>query len=328
MEYANHSQASASTPARDAARTSTSGYIAIGFAIVGTAWTIFVISGWLQWISSAAEFAPIPQIAGDGFSGLRSIALHTIESISVITTLAMLYALIWRPLRRGSALSLHAKIGIGFILGYFIDPVINYFHYTFAYNTHAINMGAWSFAFPGFRGPRRFAEALLWVPEQYLWLGVGFGALQVLAMDRLRRRLPRLTVPQTYLILFGLFMIIDFIMENVLFIRLGLYSYSRTIGFLTVWPGTQYQFPLYNCVFVAGIPCAIAVLLRSAGGSGSGFLQVRVNGLPMWANELASTLGVAGYCAATLAVSYFGPHMFLSRIADSVPALPLYLWHG
>jgi hypothetical protein len=169
---------------------------------------------------------------------------------------------------------------------------------------------------------------LLWVPEQYLWLGVGFGALQVLAMNRLRRRLPRLTVPQTYLILFGLFMIIDFIMENVLFIRLGLYSYSRTIEFLTVWPGTQYQFPLYNCVFVAGIPCATAMLLRSAGGSGSGFLQVRVNGLPMWANELASTLGVAGYCAATLAVSYFGPHMFLSRIADSVPALPPYLWHG
>jgi hypothetical protein len=260
MEHPNQSLAATSIGSVDAVKTSAVGYGANSFAIIGTAWTVFVIAGWFQWISSAADFVPVPQIAGDGFVDVRLVALRTIESASVIVTIAVLYSLIWRPLQRHGRLSLHGKIAIGFILGYFIDPTINYFHYTFAYNTHAINRGSWSFAFPGFVGPRQFAEALLWVPEQYLWLGVGFGSLQVLVMDRLQRRYQRVTALQAYLLLFGLFMAVDFLMENVFFIRLGLYSYARTIGFLTVWPGTQYQFPVYNSVFVAGIPCAMAGL--------------------------------------------------------------------
>jgi hypothetical protein len=132
------------------------------WALAGAAWIAFAGQAWIRWIASPNLFRPAPILGPDHFSTGLLVTLRVIEGISVVILILTLWFYLIKPWRRDGHLQLDGMIVIGALLASAIDPLINYFHYTFAWNAHALNLGDWLNFFPNSSGPDRYGEGLVW----------------------------------------------------------------------------------------------------------------------------------------------------------------------
>ncbi len=68
---------------------------------------------------------------------------------------------------------------------------------------------------------------------------------------------------------FVVILLLDIVIEQ-LFVRTQVYAFPRTWDALTVFAGTQYQFPVYESVFVAAYAAGFTYLRMSAHDSPDG----------------------------------------------------------
>ncbi len=164
------------------------------WALLGVAWILFVGQAWTRWVLSDTQFGPAPIQGPDVFDGTALVVLRVIEVVSLLIAAATIWVFLIKPLIVQRKLTLDGMIVIGSLLASGIDPLINYFHYTFAWNAHALNAGSWLAFFPLHQGPTRYAEGLAWFVPQYLYLGIGLAAIECRIILALRRRYP--SIPQ------------------------------------------------------------------------------------------------------------------------------------
>lgn len=248
---------------------------------------------------------------------------------SAAAGLALAWVFLVRPLLRERRLTRDGMIFLACAVSFFIDPVINQFEYSFAWNAHAINFGSWSAYVPFYGGPHDYGEGLAWAWSQYLYMGLGGAVLGCWIVGRLRRHSPGISNLSSFGALFGVYWLADFVLEN-LFIRAEVYTYARTWKVFTLWPGSQFQFPLYESVFVAAFATGWAYFRMNWQEQGRPFV---VGGLDRLApRPRAGTAltfsAVVGFGAAWVFVTYFGPWSWLSVNADSIAELPSYLLPG
>ncbi len=132
------------------------------WALLGVFWILFVGQAWTRWALSDDQFAPAPIFGPDTFSDSSLAVLRIIELVSLVIAAVTIWTFLIRPLWRQRQLTLDGMIVIGSLLAAGIDPMINYFHYTFAWNAHALNLGSWLAFFPLHQGPTRYAEGIAW----------------------------------------------------------------------------------------------------------------------------------------------------------------------
>jgi hypothetical protein len=217
-------------------------------------------------------------------------------------------------------------IVIGSLLASGIDPLINYFHYTFAWNAHALNAGSWLAFFPLHQGPTRYAEGLVWFVPQYLYLGLGLAAIECRIILALRHRYPGVSNVRSFGIAFVTILALDVVLEQ-LFIRTRVYAFPRTWEALTLFAGTPYQFPVYESIFVAVYAAGFTCLRMSANDSADG-LPFLHRGLRRWSPHLRTPvmlLAVVGFCSAWAALAYFIPWSWMSVSADSIISPPSFM---
>jgi len=294
------------------------------WASLGAIWATVAITGWIRWIASD-DFAPAPRGA-DRFSDHHLLIVRLIEVTSVLALGALVWHFGVRPWRRARHLTLDGMLLIGATLAFFIDPVINQFRYTFAWNAYAYNRGSWAHFVPLHHGPSQFGEGLLWALPQYVYMGLGGAVVGCWFVARLRRRWPRINTVAALAALFVAFWTADFVLEN-LFIRAEVYTYARTWQAVTLWPGSQYQFPLYEGVCVAAYALGFTWVRLSWMDRGRSFVdsgldRLRLTGGLRGAVQLLAVIGFAAACAF---LAYFAPWSWLSIDADSIARLPSYL---
>jgi hypothetical protein len=299
------------------------------WAIAGVAWIVFITQALVRWVSSDSLFRPATIHGPDRFEGSALVVLRLIEAASVVILAATIWVFLLRPLINQRRLTLDGMIVIGSLLASGIDPLINYFHYTFAWNAHALNVGSWLAFFPLAQGPTRYGEGLVWFIPQYLYLGIGFAAIECKIIRALRRRYPTIPNVRSFAMAFAVVFAIDILVEQ-LFIRTGVYAFPRTWEALTLFAGSRFQFPVYESIFVAVYAAGFTWLRMSAHDDPAGEPFIH-RGISRWQFPLQAPirlLAVVGFCAVWPAVAYFLPWSWMSVHPDSFINVPSYMLPG
>jgi Spirocyclase AveC-like len=299
------------------------------WAVAGALWIVFIVQAWGRWIGSDTQFGAAPIYGPDTFGGGPLLVLRVIEVGSLFIAAGTIWVFLLSPLVKTRRLTLDGMIVIGSLLAAGIDPLINYFHYTFAWNAHAWNLGSWLAFFPLAQGPTRYAEGLAWYVPQYLYLGIGLAALECRIILALRQRYPSINNVRAFSVAFVSMFLVDIVIEQ-LFIRAHVYAFPRTWHALTLFPGTEFQFPVYESLFVAVYAAGFTALRMSANDDprGRSFLE---RGIERWSPPLrvpVTLLAVVGFCVVWAAASYFVPWSWMSVNPDSFANIPSYMQPG
>ncbi|BBW99636.1 spirocyclase AveC family protein [Mycolicibacterium moriokaense] len=298
------------------------------WASLGVLWVVFIGQVFIRWMTSTdGSFGPATIPGPDEFDTWRLVAMRVIEGISVAIMVAMAWICLVRPWLQNRRIGLDGMLFIAATLAAPIDPLINYFHWTFAWNSHAINWGSWGHLFPLSNAPH-YAEGFVWFVPQYVYLGLGFAMIECGVILILRQRYPAISNVKAFGIAAGLTFLVDVCVEY-LFILTEIYAYPRTIGAFTLFAGSQYQFPVYESLFVTAYATGFTLLRMSAydDPGGLSFVERGIHRVRPRARFLVRQLALVGFCAFWAAVTYFLPWSWLSVSVDSdvTGLLPSYL---
>jgi hypothetical protein len=260
------------------------------------------------------------------------VGLRIFEGLSLVVLVCMVWFCVVVPWRRTGRLSLDGKFVIGGLAAFVADAFLNSYTYLFAWNAHNVNMGVWTAYLP-FHNPdtsSRYAESLLWGPPMYVYFCAGVAIVGCKAYFALRSRLPRLSNVSLLTIVFIGEFAFDFIVENVAIRVTHGYAYAQTFGPLTLWSGSQFQFPLYESFLVAALGLLYTWMRLQALQSADGRLPLE-RGSERWRHTLqpaVRTLAVIGFCCAATILIYHLPFNWLGIIGASTADLPSYLMPG
>lgn len=292
------------------------------WALLGFFFSLFSIAVFSTWVFSA-DFSPVPITAADMVSAQKIWILRGFEALSLFVAVLVLYIYLLRPLLKGQALPLKGLLLIGALLTYVLDTAINYSDFHMAWNKHAFNMGTWGGFFPGHEGPTRYAEAWFWGPPMYMYFGVALASIQAVAY-KLARPLGFWTALACAFVAAFAF---DFIAEVAIIRLTEAYAWPYTVASLTVWAGTQYQFPLYESLLVAIYASLYSWLNYSAQADGVSFIERGIEAVPARLRLALRFFAATGF-AALCTASYFAGFYGFSQWADSRVEMPAYLQYS
>lgn len=301
------------------------------WAIVGLGWLVVCAVAMAGWVTSE-DFAPAPILGPDVFSGERLAALRVLEVLSVSVLLAFAYVMVVRPYRRGEGFGLTAWLMLGGLFGFVADASLNLYDYLFAWNQHSVNYGVWSASLPFHKGgvSSRYAEALLWGLPMYIYFAAGLGLIGVTLVQALRRRFPGISNAAALSVVAVGDFVFDLVVENAIIRTTEAYAFARTQSELTLFDGSQYQFPLYESLLVAAVASAFTALRLSAldHPDGLSWIERGATDLPMRLRKPMRCVATIGFSAAVLVLCYHLPFNWLSVGGDSVADVPSYLLPG
>ncbi len=299
------------------------------WAGVGIGALALVLSSWIRWITSS-DFKATPS-GPDEFDGGRLAALRSIEVLSFVVAVFLVYRFLIRPLLRERRLTYDGQIVIIAGTLWFTDPLDNYFNFTFAYNTHFLNMGSWTMKIPGWESPHGnlFPEPILMIGGTYLWWIAGFAMAGCALLRLLERRRPQMSWLAKLSVVFVAMTAMDFGLE-MLAIHLELWAYPAVVKSWSVFAGTRHQFPLYEAFFV-GLWCAGLTALRYfRDDRGRSFAERGIDTLKLrpGRSKVVSFLALTGLMHAWMLVAFYVPYSLFAVKADTWAPMPSYMRAG
>lgn len=292
------------------------------WAVFGLIATCFSLSIFGQWIFSPA-FAPVPLTAEDAMPSSGILVIRIFEAISVLVLLIIFYYFLYRPWKRTGRAPFTGLMLFGALLSYVLDVTVDYHGYWMAWNRHSLNMGVWSSFFPGHTGPTQYAEGIVWGMPMYCYFGVLLGSLQLKVIEVIRRRLNASLFVATLASMVFAFLF-DLAAEWTIISVTQAYGWGLTTRAFTLAAGSQYQFPLYECLAVAFFGTIYAFILKSEREKGSVFAERGLERLPLGIRHAARLFAAIGL-AFIPTIVYFGTFNLFSIGANSYAALPHYL---
>jgi hypothetical protein len=146
----------------------------------------------------------------------------------------------------------------------FQDPLLNYFNTWCTYNTWLWNRGAWSSNIPGWVSPETPGHQ---VPEPLLSNVPGYAGGMILitivgcwVMRKIKARWPGITNVRLILATYGIAIVFDFVMEGLILLPTGIFTYPGAIRAVSINAGTYYQWPIYEGLMWGGVQAALCCL--------------------------------------------------------------------
>lgn len=232
------------------------------WAAVGGAVLLLQLYVWIRWVSGP-YFARVP--GGPSDPPLYMKIPLTINMVVVCVGLPIaIYWFLVRPWRRERRITLDGLLLISMGLMFFQDPLLNWFNTWCTYNSWLPNFGAWTPFIPGWVSPD---EPGRMVPEPIFTNSPGYAAgvlmLTILGcwlMRRVKSRWPDMSNLRLILVTYAGAFVLDFVMEGLILLPTGLYSYPGAIQSLSFNAGTYYQWPVYEGMMWAGVQAALCSL--------------------------------------------------------------------
>lgn len=226
----------------------------------GAVMLAFIVYVWVSWITGP-YFERVPAGPSDPPTWMKAELI-----VQMVLCTGSIFALIgWftiRPLVKQRRMTLDGMLMIIFFTFWFQDPLSAYTGHWFTYNAWMPNMGSWVAEVPGWGS---FGEPGAMIPEPYLWTAgvyVWSSALVVFLgcwfMRKCKARWPWMTRYHLIAACFGLMVVVDLVLEAIIWMPLGTYQYPGA-GHLAINEGTYYQFPIWEAplfgAFLTGIAC-------------------------------------------------------------------------
>lgn len=232
------------------------------FAVIGgaiLALQLYVVTRWV----TGPYFERVPTGPSDPPMYMK-IPLIANAAILWVGLPFALWFLIIRPWVRERRITLDGMLLVSMGLMFFQDPILNYFNTWCTYNTWLFNRGSWSPYIPGWVSPEepghQVAEPLLTnVP------GYAYGVLLITivgcwVMRKIKARWPNISNLRLILVTYAIAFVFDFVMEALVLLPIGLYTYPGAIRALSFNAGTYYQWPIYEGLTWGGVQAALCCL--------------------------------------------------------------------
>lgn len=319
------------SPDESAAPPAQTGAVTV-WGAVGVVWVVVVVAAMVRWIASDTEFVPAPIRGPDVIAMPNMIGLRVFEGLCAVVIVALVWFCVIRPWRHTGSLSLDGKFVIAGFFALFADTFLNAYDYLFAWNANNINRGSWAAFMPLHNpaAPTRFAEDLFWVPGMYTYFCAGIAIVGCGLYFWLRSHFPRQSIVALLSLVFVAEFAFDFLMENLVIRLTHAYAYAQTYGPLTLWAGSQFQFPIYESFLVAALSLLFTWARLQAVQASDGLSPVE-RGYQRWPRELwpaVRLLGVIGFAAAAIMCVYHLPLSWFNMMGDSMADLPSYMLPG
>lgn len=291
------------------------------WAALGAAYVGVVVYSLIHW-NTAGEFHKQPY----GPSELPDYArwtLTTLDIISPIAGLAIVYFWGIRPWIRQRRMPTDAKLIIAWLFMWFSDPLPNYLHFVLTYNAYFWQTGSWLGSVPTLLTPgaHLFGEPLSFIGFGYVWGIFAPGVLGCAVMRRCRRRWPSMGNVGLLGCLFIFWIVVDLIAEPFVLLRLEVWSFPGAIQSLSLFGGTKYQFPIYELPIAAAFYVGVGALRWFVDDKGRTVAERGIDDvrLPARRKTLVSLLGTIGAAALIINLMYNLPMVLLSLHADPPP---------
>ena len=231
----------------DAPGTDTRRPLIVWFAVFGAvciAFDLYLLARWYV----AGNMTP-NRIGASEAPAYMTVAVWAHTILGAIAFIAAVWWFVLRPRRRDGQVPGDGLLMLAAMTAFWGDLAANYWHLWVMYPTVWPNIGAWYNFIPGWgpAGGERIPEATIFFLPMYSCAYWGAATLGVLALRGARRRNPGISNLKLFLLAWLTMGVFDFALE-IFWIRLGILYYPSTIGWLTLFKGHYYQFPIYESI--------------------------------------------------------------------------------
>jgi uncharacterized protein DUF5135 len=232
------------------------------WAVVGGALLALQVYVWIRWITGP-YFERVPSGPNDPPMYMKVPLMAN----AIILWLALPVALWWfiiRPWRRERRITLDGMLLVSMGLMFFQDPLLNYFNTWCTYNTWLFNRGSWSSHIPGWVSPEepghQVAEPLLTNAPGYAYGVLFITIIGCWAMRKIKARWPNISNLRLVIATYAIAFAFDFVMEALVMLPIGFYTYPGSIRAVSFNAGTYYQWPIYEGLMWGGVQAALCCL--------------------------------------------------------------------
>jgi len=232
------------------------------WAAIGAALLVLQIYVWTSWVTG-----PFFQAAASGPDEPPMYMKVPLIANAVMAWIGLPIAVWWfiiRPWRRERRFTLDGMLMVSMGLMFFQDPLLNYLNTWCTYNSWMPNRGSWSSNIPGWVSPEspghQTVEPLLTNVPGYSFGNLLIVMLGCLVMRRAKNRWPHLSNAKIIGITYAFNIVLDFVMEGLIFLPIGFYVYPGAIRAVSVNAGTYYQWPIYEGLMWGGVLTALCCL--------------------------------------------------------------------
>lgn len=184
--------------------------------------------------------------------GWMKVAIVVAEVLSLVALAVWVHVFLVRPWRRHHMVPFEGLFAIALMFTSVYDPVSNYIQTWLTYNAYFVNWGSPISNIPGWLSYTEPGAAVAWPvlfgPSAYVWLMGGVAIAGRRFLTWVRTRWTSISTPTLVVVCFIFATVIDFVIEGLGLLRLGLYTYSGGLGGLST--GHYYKFPL-SALFTA-----------------------------------------------------------------------------
>lgn len=216
---------------------------------------------WTRWVTGP-YFVRVPAGPSDPPTYMKVMLTANAIAMCIGLPVAVWWFLI-RPWVRERRITLDGLLLVSCGLFFFQDPLLNYFNTWCTYNTWLFNRGSWSSHIPGWVSPESPGRQ---VAEPLLINATGYGMVLMLTvagcwlMRKIKSRWPAISNLRLILVTYAVAIVADFVMEGLIMLPFGLYTYPGAIRSVSVFAGTYHQWPIYEGLMWGGVMTALSCL--------------------------------------------------------------------
>ena len=287
----------------------------------GALWLALIAYVWAAWVVSG-DFA-VNSIGRGLEPDWYVILVRCVEVVfGILVSGWIIWHFIVEPKLRTGSLSFDGLFFLACWLMFFQEPWMNWINLQFLYATTFVNFGSWLGQIPGWSLPN---GELIPVPMvygmAYLWM-VGLGGWAGSRyMTRQRRMDPGRSNGRLLWQTFGVMVLVDLLVESAM-VHTQLINYPRTIPELTLWAGTDHQFPLYEALSWPGTFIIISSLHFFRDDQGRSWPERGIDSIRIKSGKvrtLARFAAIAGVCQLAILVTFNIPYQVWGLHAGPVP---------
>lgn len=287
----------------------------------GLAWLLLIVYCWTMWVVSG-DFTP--NTLGRGEEPTWYVIL--VRCVEVIFGIVITGWILWKfvigPKLRTGRFTFDGLFFLAGWLMFFQEPWINMITYQFQYATTFVNFGSWLPQIPWWSsGNGQLIPVPLVYFTAYLWMCAmsGFAGSKYMAYQR--RKDPSRSVLRLILQTYGVMIIGDVIVE-LFMTRTGLISYSSTIESLTLFAGTDHQFPIYEPLSWPGTFIILSCLHFFRDDKGRSWPERgidRINFKHEGVKTFARFCAIVGYCQLAILIAFNIPYSLYALHSGPMP---------
>ncbi|OBY29537.1 hypothetical protein ACT18_22515 [Mycolicibacter kumamotonensis] len=293
------------------------------WAAVGGALLALQLYVWARWITGPF-FERVPSGPNDPPMYMKVPLMAN----AVILWVGLPVAIWWffiRPWRRERRITLDGMLFLSMGLMFFQDPLLNYFNTWCTYNTWLFNRGSWTSHIPGWASPeepgRQVAEPLLTNAPGYAWGVLMITIAGCWIMRKIKARWPGISNLRLIAVTYAISFVFDFVMEGLVLLPIGLYTYPGAIRSVSINADTYYQWPVYEGLMWGAVQAALCCLRYFTDDRGRTLVERGLDGIRggFARQQFTRFLAIFAGVSACFFVFYMGPVQWIAMHADPWP---------